>query len=1361
MKTLALAKTAGVCLAVVICCHTFKTLAQTDIEPATNIDWSTASDQQVLLQAIEQTTPEPASDVPLVATFYSAQHSPLSSSPWPPLPANVNNLGSWCLGSNVWLIDDLNFDYSAPTTPTMQAGTMMAMDDSGPLPPGAGGGGGTNILYPGGASFSFNPGTNLWIAQETVSGGNFTGILSNTIPGVEYQLLSENALDSTQWVFQGEPILATTNWAPWAVQFDSTTNFFLNAMSWQDDTGSGIPDWWWLKYFGQDTNVDPYADPKGDGWTLFQDYENGWNPTNWITPPAPQGLTISNFNSANNTASLSWLPSPGPVTGYTMQTSSGTIPLGNVTQYIDSESSVGANYSIEADYAGGPSAWSPQVSVQGPVFPINVEAGSGGNLFIIVHTIPPGVSALNVSRQSLQPAGDEWQFPYTTWLWEFGQYYPPDLPDGSFEIPVASVTNGVAQIPNEQVLPFGRYVLGVQLVFSNGLTSDFSGWTVQDLPFVDGRMQLKDNLRFVLRDGSEYAPFAFSVDTGSSLIPNPYNAMPPDYTYSSYYSPDSIYSGTGSPIDMDPAEPFENNFYYSNFVFNVDSLVTNFWPTFNNGVSFDSPYDPSGTLMGEAFPSIYFPLATLITSNFVTPSSVLSPGQTRWLVPSGESDWLGANFPSVGQGNYYGLQYLSLQDEIISNDVIYTDPVSPGNVPFNYTFFYPETAQPEFQTAGYYFARPNIDPMPEENDDSYAPANVSGFSPTNTTQQIIVGVGQSTQIAGYEILSMANGTPGFHSYLGQYFTNAYEVDTNGNATTNTTGMLSPYGTFYATEPGQVALKTMPDPDTGQQGTCTVYCVSLNVDKNHDGVMDTSFTGADATSQASPMEFWVNNGCDSPGASGSLDKDLQVPPNPPNYAVTNITCERDLENFARLWISGMPPLPTGEGYNVTFSMTPISGNLAINLYWSCEANGGTGYLADTNIAALQVTDIGGIGYGASIGTVSNNLSYTFPDNTFQFGGTQYLLFEGAGIGEGQLTMTISQNGNTLAQTSVYLDLHNVEDLYEQAHITNVLTTFPAMRNNTNPSSFVSDHELANNPNETNQLVVFVHGWRMGLFDYQKFSDTMFKRLYWQGYQGRFASLRWHTLSEDDFWFFSQVEAYQTYNPSEYIAFRSAQGTSDYFDWLKSRFPNYSISVAAHSMGNIVMMEALKIQLAEGHKDIDNYVLMQGAVPAECYDANAPGCPSLIAQESDSPTPDEYLTYPGAINNAITGSMVNFFNTNDYALNFWVLNQFTMKPDTTLGYTVGPDLQTYLFPSTLITDPREIMPFAARPRSYAVGAQPNIQGVISEEGQIDLQNQFGFTDNSYDHSGEFNRDFQQVYSFYRQLGLSLGIITPQTP
>lgn len=53
----------------------------------------------------------------------------------------------------------------------------------------------------------------------------------------------------------------------------------------------------------------------------------------------------------------------------------------------------------------------------------------------------------------------------------------------------------------------------------------------------------------------------------------------------------------------------------------------------------------------------------------------------------------------------------------------------------------------------------------------------------------------------------------------------------------------------------------------------------------------------------------------------------------------------LENIFRLWVCGVPSLPTSQGYSVTLSCTAVSGSPAINLYLA-ETNGGTLYLTDS-------------------------------------------------------------------------------------------------------------------------------------------------------------------------------------------------------------------------------------------------------------------------------------------------------------------------------------------------------------------------------------------------------------------------------
>jgi len=431
------------------------------------------------------------------------------------------------------------------------------------------------------------------------------------------------------------------------------------------------------------------------------------------------------------------------------------------------------------------------------------------------------------------------------------------------------------------------------------------------------------------------------------------------------------------------------------------------------------------------------------------------------------------------------------------------------------------------------------------------------------------------------------------------------------------------------------------------------------------------------------------------------------------------------------------------------MSAQAGTPAINLVDATETNGGNLYLTQTNAATAQIID-GGF-YRIKYPTISPTTPLMLPASLLATSGNKFFLLEGATNGTGQLILTVYSGTNIIAQTAAWLDIRSIKDLFSHTHVEGVLTSWPAMRtNSTSTSTFKTDDNPYPQSNEHKQIILLVHGWNNTEWQSENYAETMFKRLYWQGYQGRFAAFRWPTRM-----------ALLPYNNSEYIAFRSGAAASSYFNALRSQFPDYSINAAAHSMGNIVMMEALKLQLSAGSNALNNYALMEAAVPAHCYDTNAPLNPGLVSTESIKPTPNTYFGYPGAINSAFRagGKMVNFYNTNDFALALWVDNQVQLKPQIS-WYYIGPDVQPYLFPSILITDPREIMAFCARSRSYAVGAQGAVQGVITGS-DVNMKDRFGFGSGPADHSGQFTRSTQLVHDFYRELGVSFGIFTEESP
>ena len=1265
----------------------------------------------------------------------------------------------------------VNLIAQAQTAVVNQQMRAMGMDIPGFGGGGDGGDGGTNDYNPADNPISIptpDYGTNLWLAITNLANNAAGLFISNTAPEIEYEVQYTTDLlqpwQSAGWFVYGSEL---TNWTPFSVSAFSPTNLFLRVRSWQDD-GSGLPLWWQQQYFGTN-GVDPYGDSMGDGWNNLQKFQNGMNPNVFYTPPAPQGLAV-NYNSFNNTAAISWQPSPGPVTGYTVEKTDSFIPGGvqtnnvsaGATSFQDDVSSsvpdafddgaLDVSYKIQAHYSGGGSSWSDAMPLEQNPVPVNITAGPQGSAYASTPLLPSGTTALRVTL-----------IDKSAWL-DYYWGYGSEPVNPTFDIPVSDPAQGQYLIPawSSQVAEAWQSSYAVvQAVNTSGNISAPSPFnpfssSLAVPPFFDGRAQLKQNLIFLLRSATVDSPFNYlEVNTNTSVLYTFTN--PRNYAFAGFYPLDE--AAADAPFydesvgNFDAYWPFESNYRYRNFVFSSTNLDSNGRITTGAGgvyygynivllASGSYNYYPAGLLL-KSPPAFQF--QTPMTNGATIPA-LLATNNTRWLasyaldssvydlwkIGATNSEGVIGLFNNVR--NWFGLPILSI-------NISGTTTLYAGNVTTADGHFYPETAQPQFQLSEYDFWQRS--PIPGS----------SSFSTTNKSDLLIAPVGGSIMINGYAKLAVTNGYPGVYGYLGQYFTtNAYALDSSGNITTNTTGILSPYGNFFATEPGPAALVTMPDIDTGQRGTGTVYCVSLNVDANHDGNMDLSFNGPDATSQSSPMEFWVNSGWDD---QNGVDR--------PNYGNTNymdamINWPRDLENFARLWVCGMPALPSAQGYTVTLSWQNVSGNPAINLFRSVETNGGIGYLTDTNVAAAQTVLEYPNGAGLIFGQVRSDAPASFPADFFTNNTTKYFLFEGAGVGSGELTMTISQNGNTIAQTGVWLDLHDIKDFYEQAHITGVPTTFPAMVTTTNTSGFSSDHEVATSADETKQLIVFVHGWRMGMFDYQDFSDTMFKRLYWAGYKGRFASLRWPTLSADDYRVISELQSYTTYNRSEHVAFDSGAGTCAYLDWLRTRFSDYSIGVTAHSMGNVVMAEALKDQLAEGHHAVDNYVMMQAAITAHCYDTSLPDYSVFTAAEASSHTPDIYRGYPGNIAAAVNNQIVNFFNTNDFALAkgtfltanvSWEGNEKNYKPDWVQGYT-SDGTHCFHDVSDIVTNPHEQMAFVARPRAKAAGALEGISGAVS--GELDLTGAFNFQNNSDEHSAEFNWTIQQLggpNGFYKTL------------
>jgi hypothetical protein len=601
------------------------------------------------------------------------------------------------------------------------------------------------------------------------------------------------------------------------------------------------------------------------------------------------------------------------------------------------------------------------------------------------------------------------------------------------------------------------------------------------------------------------------------------------------------------------------------------------------------------------------------------------------------------------------------------------------------------------------------------------------------------------------------------------YNGTFKIDTNNAITT---GVLSPnlnypqnYGEtlngwrsadFTPTQPGKVIVTTMPD-DNGNYGEITIYVIDMQVDANHDGVMD----NRDLTSVDNPMVFWVNNNFDRyvPDADDGVSyvddvatNDPTYSPSPgtpgvptPDYAYlagngTNIIPNlRDLEDYTRLWIPGLSNmvanLPTN--YTVTLQWRNNTG-AAIRLFKAAETNGGTNYQFNQSEGLIQLLWDSYPCYGFVSPSQTISLDQAFVSTTVPKP-SDYFIFCGAAVGNDELVCQVKNPwGGVAGEASVFLNLKDIKQMYERWSVGESISVTPntIATNCGDDGSASFSYPYDPSVDSTTPYILYVHGWNMETWEKDRFAESAFKRLYWQGYQGRLGVFRWPT--GNGFVGISTLATDPTekdnYDLSEYQAWQSATGLKNRLTALDTQYPG-QVYMLAHSMGNVVASEALR--LAGTTNLVNTYVASQAALPAEMYD------PTVLDYSFYYPpwvlanvTPDIDQKWFATNNGNAAGQIISFYNTNDYALarGRWQLDQL-LKPDQLVltggaiwdyGYSGnvddpppwnhfykeesdGLDLTNFNIVTNLLNR-YEVMALAAQPYTTALGATPGVNNVF---------------------------------------------------
>jgi hypothetical protein len=477
----------------------------------------------------------------------------------------------------------------------------------------------------------------------------------------------------------------------------------------------------------------------------------------------------------------------------------------------------------------------------------------------------------------------------------------------------------------------------------------------------------------------------------------------------------------------------------------------------------------------------------------------------------------------------------------------------------------------------------------------------------------------------------------------------------------------------------------------------------------------------------------------------------------------IPSQRDLEDYARLWLPGfsnmIANLPTN--YSVTLQWRNNTG-AGIRLFRAAETNGGTNYLFDTNTAAAQTNFNLNPCYGyvsanqpLDVGTEYRTWTLVPPPNC------DHYIFCGVSNGNDELVLQVKNPwGGVAGEASVFLNLQDIKQMYERWSVGENPSVAPNdIATNCGDGGVASLEYPYDSVTDINKpYILHVHGSNMETWEKDRFAETEFKRLYWQGYQGRFGSFRWPTS-------WGNTQSYVLTHPYafdqiEYTAWQSAVGLRNLLTRLNIQYPG-QVELTAHSMGNIAAGEALR-QAASPLVNV--YAAFQGAGAAHCYDTNATTL-SLGVYDALEPnvyahywTPTNAQYFAGAIGAA---SYVNFFNTNDYVLNFWLKDQL-IKPQLLLGYSYESLNSTYWGDSGMLNFPTntyEIFAFCQQAKCNCIGEQPNLGGQFSFRGalqQVDLrQAPYNFGNEHKYHSGQFRSDNMSRAVFWNQLLIQMDL------
>jgi len=534
---------------------------------------------------------------------------------------------------------------------------------------------------------------------------------------------------------------------------------------------------------------------------------------------------------------------------------------------------------------------------------------------------------------------------------------------------------------------------------------------------------------------------------------------------------------------------------------------------------------------------------------------------------------------------------------------------------------------------------------------------------------------------------------------------------------------------------------------------------IRVDGNRDGSVTMDAT--DQTTAQNPYQFWsvgymaeigpvgaTNTTADTDNVENLTRMDIQTPQ---SFDPTDLS-------GANAWTMTLEMVPTGpQGPGPSINLFDVSDQYAKNV----------DYLTLTAGAQSLVGQ-----YSSTISDAPTTIQlphYSTPSQASQIPNwdpatdTLHYLFSGDANGEGALKVAFYDNGTLVSMDQTYINLNSVGNMFQQYEVGTPGSHVDARTSPSliPPTATEVNAATVQNVSSTNQAIVFVHGWRMTPDDVVNFDDAAFKRLFWQGFTGTFITYAWPTDQTAGLGFLTDPG---NYDRSEYKAYLSATGLENLLKTADTTYGSArNVYIFAHSMGNIVTSEALRLATqAGGGPVVNTYVASQGAVEADAYDGSLELKPQvktsskfgndIYSDYTDTGAPRAVPTAYFADIGQAAGKIVNFYNESDFATAGLLPIDQRLKPDLGYRYTgiFAGDTRQFYAPGSSVplnlsnaAQRYQAFAFAARPRSDSLGASPNVGGPFTKDAQVNLN---GFFTNQSDPANFGNAPAGHSAQFY---------------